>query len=97
MYKKYMEIRDKLHPIAISEYSLPDGKKVLGSYIESSNGEKFVSTLSPSRRQNQNFIDGNKFDFYETFSMTKYDTTDKIKAVLYYYGEPVTIELEKVK
>lgn len=97
VYKKYMEIRDKLHPIAISEYSLPDGKKVLGSYIENSNGEKFVSTLSPSRRQNQNFIDGNKFDFYETFSMTKYDTTDKIKAVLYYYGEPVTIELEKVK
>lgn len=29
--------------------------------------------------------------------MTKYDATDTIKVVLNYYGESVTIELERVK
>ena len=67
------------------------------SYVENSNGEKFECTMSPSRRAKCDWLEGNKFDFYETFGMTKYDATDKIKVVLYYYGEPVTIELEKVK
>lgn len=67
------------------------------SYVENENGKKFEITLSPSRKAKTYYIEGNKYDFYETFSMTKYDTTDKIKAVLYYYGKPVTIELEKVK
>ena len=31
------------------------------------------------------------------FDVSKYDSTDKIKVILSYYGEPVTIELEKVK
>ncbi|MCI8291381.1 MAG: hypothetical protein HFJ25_03920 [Clostridia bacterium] len=42
-------------------------------------------------------LNGNKCDFYETFGMTKYDASDKIKLVLYHYGEPITIELEKNK
>ena len=67
------------------------------SYVENSNGEKFECTMSPSRRAKADLLEGNKYDFYETFGMTKYDATDKIKVVLYYYGEPVTIELEKVK
>ena len=67
------------------------------SYIENSNGEKFECTMSPSRMAKADWLEGNKYDFYETFGMTKYDATDKIKVVLYYYGEPVTIELEKVK
>ena len=67
------------------------------SYVENSNGEKFKCTMSPSRRAKSDWLEGNKFDFYETFGMTKYDATDKIKVVLYYYEEPVIIELEKVK
>lgn len=67
------------------------------SYVENSNGEKFECTMSPSRRAKCDWLEGNKFDFYETFGMTKYDATDTIKVVLNYYGEPVTIELEKVK
>ena len=46
---------------------------------------------------NNKWLEGNKFDFYETFGMTKYDATDSIKVVLNYYGELVTIALEKVK
>lgn len=65
------------------------------SYVENSNGEQFKCTLSPSRKSNGEWLDGNRYDFYETFGMTKYEATDKIKVVLYYYGEPVTIELER--
>ena len=97
--KKTDEWFYKEHPIQISANTWSEQLEYENaiSYIENNNGEKFYCTLSPSRKANNNFIDGNKFDFYETFGMTKYDSTDKIKAVLYYYGEPVTIELEKVK
>ena len=65
------------------------------SYVENSDGEKFKCTMSPSRKTKADWIEGNKFDFYETFGMTKYDATDNIKVVLNYYGELVTIELER--
>lgn len=67
------------------------------SYIENEDGKQFKCTLSPSRKTKGEWIGENKYNFYETFGMTKYDSTNKIKAVLYYYGEPVTIELEKSK
>lgn len=72
-------------------------RKILNSYIENENGDKFYCDLSPSRRNKGYYIDeNNQYDFYETFGMTKYNATNKIKVVLYYYGEPVTIELEKI-
>ncbi len=67
------------------------------SYVENENGEKYGLSFSLSRRNLQYRIIDNKLDFYETFNMTKYNATDKIKVVLYYYDEPVIIELEKVK
>ncbi len=67
------------------------------SYIEIENGDRFNFSLSLSRKAKNDFLEENKYDFYETFSMTKYDATDKLKIVLNYYGKPVTIELEKVK
>ena len=68
-----------------------------GCYVVNSNGKKFKSTMSPSRKSKYNFIEGNKFDFYETFGMTKYDATDRISLVIEFLGEPVKIELEKIK
>ncbi len=96
---KYNEYLFKSDPIQIDSFRGigTQTQKVEQSYVENSDGKQFTCTLSPSRRTNKNFIDGNKLDFYETFGMTKYDATDKIKVVLYYYGKPVTIELEKVK
>lgn len=67
----------------------------INSYVENENGDKFNLSLSVSRKVKNDFLDGNKYDFYDTFSMTKYDATDKLKVVLNYYGKPVTIELEK--
>lgn len=66
------------------------------SYVENENGQKFNHTLSLSRRYKNDYLE-DEFDYYETFEMTKYDATDKIKVVLNYYGAPVTIELEKMK
>lgn len=66
------------------------------SYVENANGRRFKSTESPSRNYKGEWLN-DKYNFYETFGMTKNDATDKIKVVLYYYGEPVTIELEKNK
>lgn len=82
-------------PISVTnhDYIVTESK---ASYIENETGQIYESTLSPSRNAKTDFIDGNKYDFYETFSMTKYDATDKIKVVLYYYGNPVNIELEKI-
>ena len=37
-----------------------------------------------------------QYNYYETFAMTKYEAIDKIKVILNYYGELVTIELEKI-
>ncbi|MBR2289218.1 MAG: hypothetical protein IJ867_01000 [Clostridia bacterium] len=67
------------------------------SYIQNSNGEKFYCTLSPSRKSESRYLEGNKFHFYETFELTKVDSTDKLTVVLYYRGEAVTIEFEKIK
>ena len=91
---------DNLHNIKLED--LIDTDEVQGITTEeigcviNENGEKFECTLRPSRKQNANFIDGNKFDFYEIYGMTKKDATDKIKVVLLYYGETFTIELEKI-
>ena len=72
-------------------------EKTEGCYVLNSNGEKFECTMSPSRIQKRNFVKGNQFDFYETFGMTKNDATDKITVIIDFYGEPVKIELEKIK
>jgi len=101
-YKElYVEFIKKNCPINVngSNLLLPRDSMEQGEpcFVENSNGEKFECTMSPSRRAKNKWLEGNKFDFYETFGMTKYDATDNIKVVLNYYGKPVTIELEKVK
>lgn len=88
--KKYEEYDYKNTPISTGIFG--DRK---ASYVENSNGDTFECTLSPSREAKTEWIDENNYDFYETFSMTKYNSTNKIKVVLFLYEKPVTIELEK--
>lgn len=90
---EYFKIEKSISGDYDSNTKYPDTR----SYVENSNGERFYCTNSPGRKQDGNYLEGNKWSYYETFDMTKYDCTDKIKVVLYYYGEPVIIELEKVK
>lgn len=65
------------------------------SYVENENGDKFEISNSLSREQNHNFIDGDKYEYYETFALTKYDLTYKLKVSLLYNGSPVTFELKQ--
>ena len=98
--KIWNDYQTKAHPIDVMGYDVfivGEQQDSDGCYIINSNGEKFKSTMSPSRKANANYVKGNQFDFYETFGMTKYDATDKITAVIEFYGEPVKIELEKIK
>ena len=68
---------------------------IIDSYVENANGEKFKCSLSPSRKYKKGWIDNNRYEYYETYDMTKYNSTDKMKVVLNYYGENVIIELAK--
>lgn len=65
------------------------------SYVENSNGERFLCTMSPSRRSNQNFIDNSTLDFYETFGLTKNEATEYLTVQLMYNENPVIIQLKK--
>ena len=100
--EEYDELRnyylDRLYfesPISTSRYEY-QGRQLKVSYIENEKTEKFEPTFTPGRRASYTFLEGNKYDFCETFEMTKYNATDKIKAVLFYYEDIVTIELEKI-
>lgn len=64
------------------------------THITNSKGKKFmVSNLF----YKEEFIDKDKYDFFNTFEMSKSDATDKLTVTIIYNGEPVYIELEKVK
>lgn len=91
----YNEWKDLSYPISIKKHNAK-GEETNASYVKNENGEIFEYLKSATRNTKTYFIDGNKYDFYETFEMTKYESTDKIKVVLYYYGNPVNIELEKI-
>lgn len=100
----YKEKWDEYHyrdtPISLdgtNVFMIEKKEKTEGTYILNSNGEKFICTYSPSRKCNNQWVTDNKFDFYETFDMTKYDATDCITIIIDFYGKPVHIELEKIK
>ncbi|MBP3254956.1 MAG: hypothetical protein J6M60_00480 [Clostridia bacterium] len=73
----------------------PDFNKI--TYVENEKGEKFSTSRSAGRRQDANYKDGDIFHFYETFTLTKYDATDKLKVSVMFKHKPYIIELERVK
>lgn len=87
---------DSREPISVNNNNL-NGEETNASYVENENGEKFYCSKSPSRKASTKYIDGNRYNFYETFELTKYDSSDILKLVLFYDGEPVIIELQRVK
>lgn len=93
---KYQNLISQYKPIQDTPHNELDiGDIECTSYVENEEGEKFEKSLSPSRRQDANFIDRNKFSYYETFQLTKYNMTDKLKMQIMFKGKPVIIELEK--
>ncbi len=85
------------HPIVISDWD-DNGNEILENitYVENEKCEKFTSTMSASRRQDSNYIEGDKFSFYETFGLTTYDATDKLKVRVMFKDNPYIIELERI-
>ena len=98
-YKEMLEKYEKEDTPILSRGLTIDVKTDIenGCYVMNNKGEKFECTMSPSRKCNYNFIDGDKYDFYETYSMTKYDATDDITMVVNYRGTLEYIKLQKVK
>ncbi len=90
IYEQWNPIKDDKQKFGI-KYNIEDI-----SFVENENGEKFVKSMSARRKQDNNFIDGNKFSYYETYELTKYDCTDKLKFQIIFKGSPVIIELEKL-
>ena len=96
-YQDYM-LRER-HPIATYDLESEAGHKDIEkvTYVENEKGQKFESTMSPSRRQDGNFIEGDKYSFFETFGLTPNDATDRLKVKVLFKNVQYTIELEKVK
>lgn len=97
----YKEMREEYYkkamPILSDGWTFTGDKEGESCYVMNENNEKFECTLSPSRKCSYKFIDGDKYDFYETYSMTKYDATDNITMVINYRGTMEYITLSKIK
>lgn len=50
---------------------ITSNQKTDGCYVLNSNNEKFKCTMSPTRKQNANFIDGNRFAFIKNKNFLK--------------------------
>lgn len=107
---KYIEYMNSLTPIRLNGYPGVNWLEYTdGCYILDENGNKFYATKNNSKKQNANFnyvetFDEqgfshitylNEFDFYNEFSITKYNLTDTLYLVLDFYGSPVKIKLQK--
>lgn len=92
------EFRKEITIIADEEIYLDNNgeEKHRTTSVTNSRGEEFGQSMS-SRLRKSEFLEDDKFDFYETFAMTKYDATDRITVTLLFKDEPVYIELEKIK
>ena len=88
---------NKMHPIKTRDHFHQKENIENITYIENENGQKFTAGYSASRKQNSNFIDGDKYNFYETFELTPGDATDKLKVRVMYNDKPYIIELERGK
>ncbi len=96
--KAYGDYFRERQVVAITDWECKSGHKDIEkvTYVENEKGEKFESTMSPSRRADGNFIDGNKYSFYETFGLTTYTATDKLKVRVLFKDKPYIVELEKM-
>lgn len=68
-----------------------------GCYVLDSNGNRFDYAIGQnSGYPKTGFIEGNKYHYHGTFSMTQYDATDEISIILDFQGEPVQLKLKRI-
>lgn len=63
------------------------------SHVENEKGQKFYSALQMNKND---FLEGNKYDFFDVYKMTKNDLTDKLTVNLYTKNEVVKVELKRI-
>lgn len=91
----YEDYYIKQYPIGnIRENYISWYPKTEGNYIINSTGDKFFTSNSVGGQAKYSFIDQNKFDYYTTFDMTKYNLTENITIVIELYGAPIKIEMK---
>lgn len=90
-YRKYFPIGN------ISQNYIPWIEKTDGCYILDSNNNKFEPSAYVGGKGTYKFIENNKYDYYSTFEMTKYNATNKITAIIEVYGIPFKVEFEKIQ
>ena len=98
-YKKmYEDYYTNLFPIGnVRENYIYWFDKTDGNYILTSDNNKYLISSSLSGNASYKFVDENKYEYYDTFDMTKYNATDTISAYIIFKGNPVNILLEKIK
>lgn len=91
LYEKYYDELCLIKRDGINYYA-PWLKQTEGCYVLNENEEIFKRTVNGKSGFS---FEENKYKYYETFDMTKYDATDKITVVIDFKNTPVYIELEK--
>lgn len=94
IYEEYMRDKDPIKTDGLGP--LPWSEATEGCYIKNSNNEKFLCSTNVNDINKADFINENTYNYYGTFSMTKYDATDKITVIIDFKGKPVKIDLEKI-
>ena len=93
----YEEYNLKLKPISVSGFHCTWENLTDGCYILDEKNNRFeASRLNINRKCYSDFIEENKYHFYETFEITKYNSTDTITVIIDFYKKPVKIVLKKI-
>ncbi len=93
----YEEYNLKLKPISGSGFHCTWENLTDGCYILDEKNNRFeASRLNINRKCYSDFIEENKYHFYETFEITKYNSTDTITVIIDFYKKPVKIVLKKI-
>ena len=92
LYKEYYNKLDMIRPDGHSRGNL--GEPTEGCYVLDSNGNRFK--WDEANGTERSYIDG-AYKYKMSFTMTKYDATDRVTVVLDIMGEPVKIYLKMAK
>lgn len=93
---KSAEWYEKVKNMTVEEYKANmENRKFKNEYIENEKGEKFYPSNSTSEDTGYSYSDMKFLNYWQTFDMTKYDATNRLKIYINYKGEDVYIILHK--
>lgn len=94
--RKIEEFEQKQMNMTVEEYKKKmENRKIKNEYIENENGERFYPAQSTDSDGGYSNTEMKYLNYWQTFTMTKYDATDKLKIYMNYKGEDVYIVLKR--